>query len=221
MLRTILAPVLLFAAVSAGAQDAPVLAGRVEGTTYVSPTGVFKVAIPVLPELGGTITDTPNVVTFQDGFTTHISIAAFEQDATQHWQLSTDGPRDYLKSFFQNFVMADFARTFPNVQIEPNARFLPGMLDGAFIAYILIPGGTMFGNRIPIVAVNEAPRVAKRGNLLFVKNGYIFVISTELAERVTEGSAYHETNDAEDTLLRERLIDVANKIKFMPSKPAK
>lgn len=218
MLRIALASVALpFAATLASAQEAPVLVGRVEDNTYISPTGAFKVAIPVLPELGGTITDTPNVVTFQDSFTTHISIAAFSQDATQRWQLSTDGSRDYLKYFFQNFVVADFARTFPNVQIEPSARFLPGLLDGSFIAYILIPGGTMFSSRIPIVAVNEPPRIAKRGNLLFVKNGFIFVVSTELAERVTEGSAYHETSDAEDTLLRERLLDVVNKIKLTPA----
>ena len=79
------------------------LAGKVEGKTYVSPTGIFKVTIPVLPELGGEITDTPNVVTFQDAFNVHISIAAFPQDATQRWENSTRGPKDYLIYFFSNF----------------------------------------------------------------------------------------------------------------------
>ncbi len=76
--------------------DAMPLLGRVDGRTYISPTGAFKVSIPVLPELGGNITDTENVVTFQDDFNTHISIAAFPQDATQRWEMSTRGLKDYL-----------------------------------------------------------------------------------------------------------------------------
>ena len=74
------------------------LVGRVDGRTYFSPTGAFKVAIPVLPELGGTITDTENVVTFQDDFNTHISIASFPQDATQRWEMSTRGLKEDRKS---------------------------------------------------------------------------------------------------------------------------
>ena len=33
------------------------LQGKVEGKTYVSPTGLFQVQIPVYPELGGDITE--------------------------------------------------------------------------------------------------------------------------------------------------------------------
>ena len=55
------------------------LEGKIEGKSYVSPTGTFKVVIPVLPELGGDITDTPNVVTFQDDFNVHVSIADEEK----------------------------------------------------------------------------------------------------------------------------------------------
>ena len=106
---------------------APPLAGHVEGNDYVSPTGAFRVAIPVLPELGGIIRDTTNVVTFQDAFTTHISIAAFPQDATQRWQLSTLGSRDYLKYFFDNYVRPDFTRSFKNVEVETNAKFIPAL----------------------------------------------------------------------------------------------
>ena len=62
--------------------------------------------------------------------------------------------------------------------------------------------------------------VAKRGNMMFVKNGFIFVISTELAERITEGSTYHKTTDEEDTLLRDRLLDIANRIRFLSPSPA-
>src|SRR5688500_2168994 len=84
------------------------LHGKVEAKSYISPTGIFKVVIPVLPELGGDITDTPNVVTFQDDFNVRVSIAAFAQDATQRWELSTRGLKDYRRYFFSNFGRSDF-----------------------------------------------------------------------------------------------------------------
>eukprot|EP01012_Entosiphon_sulcatum_P027932 TRINITY_DN33733_c0_g1_i1.p1 TRINITY_DN33733_c0_g1~~TRINITY_DN33733_c0_g1_i1.p1 ORF type:complete len:233 (+),score=53.86 TRINITY_DN33733_c0_g1_i1:129-827(+) len=204
---------------TARAQDpgAPSLAGKVEGKTYVSPTGVFKVTIPVLPELGGEITDTPNVVTFQDAFNVHISIAAFPQDATQRWENSTRGAKDYLIYFFSNFVLADFKQAFEGVQIE-SAKFIPGTLDGSLITYILIPGGTMFANKVPALGNDGRVPIAKRGNLLFVKNGHIFVISVELAERVIEGRTYKKTTAEEDDILRQRLNDVIAKMQF--AKPA-
>jgi hypothetical protein len=208
MLRFTLA-LLLVATASVQAQG---LQGRIEGKSYVSPTGLFKVAIPVLPELGGEITDTPNVVTFQDDFNVHVSIAAFQQDATQRWELSTRGVKDYLIYFFSNFVLSDFKQSFEGVKIE-SAKFLPSMMEGSLLTYILVPGGTMFPERASTLAADGIP-VAKRGNLLFVRNGHIFVISTELAERVIEGSSYTKTTDEEDELLRNRLNDIVSKIAF-------
>ncbi len=190
--------------------------GKVEGRTYVSPTGLFKVIIPVLPELGGDITDTPNVVTFQDDFNVHVSIAAFQQDATQRWENSTRGTKDYLIYFFSNFVLADFRQTFEGVQIE-SAKFVPGTLDGALLTYLLVPGGTMFPERVPAVAGDRLP-IAKRGNLLFVRNEHVFVISIELAERVIEGKAFGKTTAEEDEILRKRLLEIVDKITF--TKPA-
>jgi hypothetical protein len=214
MLRPIFALIFASAAVAAQAQDpAPTgLVGHVEGKTYVSPTGVFRVTIPVLPELGGSITDTPNVVTFQDEFNTHVSIAAFQQDATQRWEMSTRGLKDYLVYFFSNFVLNDFKQAFEGTQIE-SAKFNPGQLDGALFTNILLPGGSMFAEKIPQYADNRVA-VAKRGNMLFVKNGYIFVVSTELAERVIEGKAYNKTTAQEDDILRQRLNDIADRITF-------
>ena len=198
----------------------PGLAGKIEGRNYISPTGQFRVAIPVLPELGGDITDTPNVVTFQDDFNVHVTIAAFPQDATQRWELSTRGLKDYLIYFFSNFVLSDFKQAFEGVQIE-SAKFLPGMLEGSLLTYILVPGGTMFGDRVPQLGIGDRIPVAKRGNLLFVRNGHIFVISMELAERVIEGRAYTKTVEEEDELLRNRLSDIAGKIQFAkPATPA-
>jgi hypothetical protein len=209
MLRLPLA-LLFVAAASLG--HAQGLEGKIEGKNYVSPTGTFKVVIPVLPELGGDITDTPNVVTFQDDFNVHVSIAAFPQDATQRWELSTRGQKDYLIYFFSNFVLADFKQTFEGVRIE-SAKFVPGMLDGSLLTYILIPNGTMFRDRVPQLSADRVP-VAKRGNLLFVRNGHVFVISTELAERAIEGRSYSKTTEQEDEILRNRLNDIVAKISF-------
>ena len=197
---------------TAAVAQAQGLAGKIEGKSYVSPTGIFKVVIPVLPELGGDITDTPNVVTFQDDFNVHVSIAAFPQDATQRWEMSTRGLKDYLIYFFSNFVLSDFKQTFEGVQIE-SAKFVPGLLEGSLLTYLLIPGGTMFGNRVPQLSADRVP-VAKRGNLLFVRNGHIFVISIELAERVIEGRSYNKTTAEEDEILRTRLTDIVSKITF-------
>jgi len=188
------------------------LFGRVEGRTYLSPTGAFRVAIPVLPELGGTITDTENVVTFQDDFNTHISIASFPQDATQRWEMSTRGLKDYLVYFFSNYVLGDFRQSFPDAEIE-SAKFVPSVLDGSLITYILLPGGSMFMDKIPMISGGPMP-AAKRGNQLFVRNGHIFVISIELTERVLERTIYKKTTAEEDELLRTRLNEVIVRLQF-------
>lgn len=202
------------------AADVVPLVGRVDGRTYISPTAAFKVSIPVLPELGGSITDTENVVTFQDDFNVHISIAAFPQDATQRWEMSTRGLKDYLVYFFSNYVLGDFRQTFPDASIE-SAKFVPSALDGSLITYILLPGGSMFMDKIPMIAGGPIP-VAKRGNQLFVKNGHIFVISVELTERVLERTTYKKTSAEEDEILRQRLNEVIVRLQFpKPAAPAK
>ena len=158
-----LLPAFLFvvATVSALAQGEapppPALIGRIEGQSYIAPSGAYRVTIPVLPELGGSVTDTDNVVTFQDDFSTHISIAAFAQDATQRWELSSRGLKDYLIYFFSNFVLTDFKQTFPGVQIQ-SAKFLPATMGGALITYMLLPGGTMFTGKVPSMGSDENHR---------------------------------------------------------------
>jgi hypothetical protein len=216
MFRTLIAFALAFTAFTLRAQEPqpPALIGKVEGNIYISPTGQFKVTIPVLPELGGTITDTPNVVTFQDDFNVHVSIAAFAQDATQRWEMSTRGLKDYLVYFFSNFVFADFRQNFEGAEIE-SAKFVPGMLDGALVTNLLVPGGTMFAERLANLGTSDRVPVAKRGNLLFVRNGYIFVVSTELAERVIEGRAYKKTTQEEDDALLQKLNDIIGKLQLL------
>lgn len=222
MSRILLAFALLTSALVLRAEEgpAPALNGRVDGRTYLSPTGAFKIAIPVLPELGGEITDTPNVVTFQDAFNLHVSIASFPQDATQRWEMSTRGTKEYLIYFFTNFILDDFKHTFEGVQVE-SAKFVPGTMDGALVTYLLIPGGSMFMDRVAQLGASDRVPVAKRGNMLFVKNGYVFVISTELAERVIEGKAYKKTTADEDQLLRQRLDDIVAKMQFLKTATSK
>jgi hypothetical protein len=218
MLRIIFA-LSLAAVTSVSAQTGgTALSGHLEGNTYVSPTGAVRYEIPVMPELGGTIVDTDNVVTFQDDFTTLVTIGAFRQDATQRWQLATLGLKDYLKYFFTNFVAPDFGRAFPGSKVETNARFAPSIADGALITFMLMPGGSMFASKIPSFLGDPQSLVAKRANMIFVKNGFTFVVSTELAERITERTKYKLTTDEEDNLLRTRLSGIFAKIQF--TKPA-
>ena len=205
-------------AVLAPAQD-PVLAGRMENGTYFSPTGEFKLVAPVLPELGGRITDTENVVTFSDDYDTHLSIACFPQDPLQKWELETRGLRDYLLYFFTDFVLADFQRRFPGSSIE-SARFVSELVDGALIAYALLPGGSLFEDKNRVLnGPPENPVTAKRGTLLFVRQGYVYAISTELAERATQRRTYNQPADAENNTLAARLTAVANRLVFTGAKP--
>ena len=51
--------------------------------------------------------------------------------------------------------------------------------------------------------------------LLFVHDGFIFVVSSELSERVLEGTAYTLTPDQENLTLRERLDDIVAQIHFL------
>lgn len=209
-------------------EEPAALVGRVEGKNYVSPTGMFKVEIPVLPELGGNINDTDTVVTFQDNFTVHTSIACFAMDATQRWEQETRGRKEYLVYFFTNFVQLDFQQRYPGAEIQ-SAKFLPGVQEGSLLVFNLIPNGSMFNDRI-ILASGENPPVAKRGNLLFVKNEHIFILSIELAERVLDRTTWNKKPAEEDEILRRRLLELVNKMSFptpaaapaasAPAKPA-
>jgi hypothetical protein len=220
MLRA-LSLILLAAAVPALAQDhGAALTGTVDSGYYSSPTGAFRMRIPVLPELGGAVTDTPNVVTFHDNFGLQITVGAFKQDATLRWELSTRGTKDYLIYFLGTYVLPDFKRFCPGTHVE-SAGYSADFLDGTLFAYILLPGGSLFDDRPVFGAVKKAPAVAKRGNAMFVRNGYTFVVSSEISERVTEGAQYKKSVQEEDQLLRDRLADVVSKMQFNEPHAAK
>jgi hypothetical protein len=201
------------------AQPAPqVLQGTIEEGVYTSPTGAFRMTAPVLPELGGSVHDTDVVVTFKDSFGLQVTVAAIKQDATQRWELSTRGIKDYLIYFFKNYVMRDFEAVCAGAKLE-SAGFSADFMDGAIFTYVLLPGGSMFAGK-EAFTMGTAPPVAKRGNLTFVKNGFVFVISTELSERVTEGTKYNKTTEEENQILRSRLVDLVKKIEFLKPAPA-
>lgn len=222
MLRTL--SIMLAAAAVAHGQasgDAPdPLFGTIRKGVYESPTGTFSIEIPVLPELGGSVRDTPNVVTFRDGFGLQISIGAFVHDATLRWQLSTRGTKDYLIYFFSDYVLTDFRKFCPGTTVE-SAGFSADLMDGSLFTYILLPGGSVFADQLAFAAPDAPPPVAKRGNMLFVKNGVTFVISTELSERVTEGSRFKKTTQEENQILRKRLQNIASNMVFIAPPPPK
>jgi len=209
---------LLCCLATAVAHGAP-LAGRMEGDTYVSPTGEFRIRAPVLPELGGTIEDSGTVVTFHDDFGTHLSIACFDLDATQRWELDTRGLRDYLLYFFTDIVLANFQSRFPGSSVE-SARFLPELLDGSLIAYALLPGGSNFEESSSLLGgPPPVPVVAKRGSLLFVRHRHVYVVSLELAERATQRSTYKLTTKEEDDQLSARLTAAIGRMTFSDDRP--
>ncbi len=201
-----------------GQEESPKgLAGSIDGNLYTSPTGAFTIEIPVLPALGGVIRDTPNVVTFHDGFGLQLTVGAFAQDATLRWELSTRGTKDYLIYFFGSYVLPDLKRFCPATSIQ-SAGYSADLEEGTLFTYILMPGGSMFADHIVFGKPSDPP-VAKRGNAVFVRNGFTIVISTELSERITEGSHYSKTVEEENQILRTRMLAVVRKMQF-PKPPA-
>jgi hypothetical protein len=202
------------AAAPSPADAAPPLSGSISGDVYTSATGVFRIKIPVLPQLGGSVSDTPNEVTFDDEFTTHVSIAAFPLSHTLKWEYDTRGIKGFLGFFFANIVMPDFTARFRGARMEDTGIFLPKYLDGAMVIPALLPGGSVFERRVSLSG-RSGGLVAKRGNLCFVKNNHVFVVSLELPERVLERSTFKKTAEEENAILRDRLMAVVAKMEFL------
>jgi hypothetical protein len=223
MLPRILVPaIVLLLGPAARSEEAPAggLYGKVAGDLYTAPGGTYSVTIPVLPEFGGQVHDTENVVTFDDSVSTHASIACFPFDMTQKWEFESRGPRDYLSYFYGDFVLHDFQTRYPGSTAE-KTLFVPAFLDGSLLGFALLPGGSAFDHRDTIAGTpNGDPVVAKRGNLIFVKSGCVYVLSIELAERVTQRSVYNKKPDEENDILRDRLMQLAGRLRFAAPKPA-
>lgn len=210
-------------AVTAIAQELPAsgLYGEFRNGNYIAHEGRFRMTVPVLAELGGRIFDTENVVTFTDEVSTHVSVAVFPLDLSNKWELETRGVKDFLAYFYAEHVLSNFARRFEGVATERSV-FTPDLKGGALFAFTLLPGGSAFQGRATLIEPAGPPPAAKRGTMLFLENGCIFILSSELAERVTQRSAFQKSADEENEILRNRLIALAGRLQIpSPRPPAK
>lgn len=199
---------------TSAAKPAGKLHGRVEANRYSAPGDVYSVPVPVFHGAESAIMDTAEIVVFKDKVSTLLTIAAFKMPAYAKWEFDGMEPKEYLISFFRDNILRDYRHEFPESSIE-SARFLPEIFAGGMVAFTLMPGGSAFAPPAPASPLAPAP-VAKRGHLVFVRNGYIYVIAAELAERVTQPATYKLTTQEEDRLLFGRLATVLEALRFGP-----
>lgn len=199
---------------AAGEEEAAIpLAGSLQDDRYVSADGVFSIKLPIYPELGGKIDDTATSVTFQDAFTTHITVASIPLDSSLVYQLSTSPKKDFLVQFFRDYIMPDLAKTFRGTNWE-KGRYIADAHGGAVMIQTTMPGGSVFQSRTALFGQRDPIIVARRGNLLFAHGNALYLISMELGERSTERSQYGRTAQEDDELLRSRLLSLLNSMNF-------
>ena len=194
------------------AATATKLLGRIDSGRYFAPHGAFSTPVPVLRGEGSAIMDNGEIVVFKDKVATLLTIAAFPMPPVALWEFETTPPKDYLIAFFRDNILRDYVHEFPGSTIE-SARFLPEVFGGSMVAFTLLPAGSVFAPATPRPPT-APPLVAKRGHLVFVRDGRVFVLAVELAERITrpEGSAL--TTAEEDQVLFDRLITVLGAMHF-------
>ncbi len=194
--------------------DDSVLKGRLEHNRYVAPSGSYSISLPVQIELGGTVTDTAEVVTFQDDFRIHASVACFRLGSSQERERQTRGLRDYLVWFFRQHVQTQFDRRFPGATID-EARYLPEVLGGALIVYNSLPNGSMFMKQMALPDAGARPPPARRGNILFIEQKHLYVVSLELAKLQAEATSSPLVSAEEQReILREELLGMVGRITF-------
>ncbi len=197
-------------------EDAPDLIGHIdENNHYVSPGGFFRMPIPVLAELDGTVQDTAITTTFRDPFGVYITIGFVQLDPTQRVELEKRGRKDFLSWLYSQHIQPEYVKAFPGTTAE-SARYLSTTQDGTLLVMSLIPGGTAFRDRLFLTGGEPIP-VAKRGALVFLKNDRIVVITTELYERILKRDTFKKTPEEEDAILRARLMSILNSMTFAPA----
>lgn len=195
------------------------LRGRLENGRYYAPSSAFDIAVPTLVGDRPLILDNPNIVVFRDDIRTMLTIAAIPMAPFDKWELETTSRREFLITFFREVVLSDLREAFPGTSVE-GALLLNDLEGGSLLVTTLHPDGSAF-EVDPIVRNDPAtpPPVAKRGNLLFHHGDFIYVISSELADRVTESSTYSTDTATEDRILRDRLVEIYSHIRFPDSPP--
>ena len=199
----------------------PPLAGEIQQINnqdyYISPLNTFRIRVPVYPELGGQVNDTMNVVTFQDAFGDHSSIGCFPLDDAMRADMARRGRKNFLIWFFQTFIQADFQRNLPGTTAMPDARYDPKPQGGALFMQLLIPDGSAYMERV-FLFPQKNPVIAKRGNLAFERDGFVYVLSTELTERVFEHATWKKTDAEEEKILTDRMYDLLSRMIFIKPK---
>ena len=194
------------------------LLGWIHEGTYVAPSLLYRIAIPIVPGEGASVADTPSVVTFQAP-RTHVSVGAFPMDATLRWEDSTRGRKAFLAWFFGATVMPSVSERFPGARVSEEGRFLTKLEDGALVAFCTLPGGTAFAESVPGGPDAAAQIDARRGTLLWIHGETIFVISTELPERALDGPG-SLTAEEENKRLQDRLLELRRRITYLRQEPA-
>jgi len=190
------------------------LKGRIENGRYYAPSNSFDIPLPMLVGDRPLVLDNPNIVVFRDDVRTMLTIAAIHMEPIDKWELDTTSAREFLIKFFRESVLADYREAFPGTSVE-SARLLNDVEGGSLLVHTLHPNGSAF-EIDPIVRNDPAtpPPIAKRGNLIFAHGDFVYVISSELADRVTESSTYTTDTETEDRILHDRLLEVHSKIHF-------
>ena len=183
-----------------------------ENGIYHAPGGYYRIAVPVLPELGGEAEDTAAITTFRDDYGTHIVIACLPFEPAFRAEYEKRGRKEFLAWFFAQHVQPEFQKSFPGTTAE-SAKYISSIQDGSLLVMNLIPGGTAFGDAL-FLKEGETVPLAKRGSLLFVKNDRIFILTLELYERIIYHDTFKKTPAEEDALLRKRITDVLAKMTF-------
>ncbi len=199
------------------AQQTGFLYGSIADNRYEAPSGEYSLKLPAQIGLAGEVVDTPEVVTLQDHVRLHASVACFGLDIGLKRRDETLGRRDFLVGFFREHVQPQFSQRFAGAKIE-SARFTPELLHGALFVFNLLPGGSMFGERV-VTLPDGSPPVAKRGNLLFLHNNHIYVLSIELAEKVLDPAGFELDEEAQNRVLQERLLELVGRMDFRQPLP--
>lgn len=184
---------------------------------YQSPSGIFKLPVPVLPELGGRVSDDTLFVHFMDSFTTHITVGVIEMDATFRWEHSIMEPKEFLLNVFNKIVMPQFKAACPTTKAD-TVLLYPKLKKGALYVGTLHPGNTQFMDRIAFFGKDDNIPTGRRGTLLFSEGEYLFIISSELGERATERSMHTMSDQEENDLLRKRLLKLLKSMKIDTAK---
>jgi hypothetical protein len=221
-------PVLLVLALTAplhAQEEIPGVLGVIDeaANTYTAPGGHFRISIPVLPELGGAIEDSLIVSDFRDDYGTHILVAHLPLTDAMRAELQKKDRKDFFTWFYGQQILPEYETAYPGAKIE-SARYFKSIGDGCLYVAINIPSGSAFRGLI-FLKEGETEPAAKRGSFLFLRNDRIFIVTTELYERVLKRDTFRKTPEEEDAILSDRLRAIVDKMSFpnpaaKPSAPA-